>query len=105
MKLRNAVASQEFIVVHVKKYLHDENMRMVYKILGMPVPKLIKDKLAEKGVEFIEHWPAAQNSMPTHETFKSSLGLIEMEGMTLKKDVREQKEKSGPSKTELEFTL
>ena len=35
LKLRDACAAQEFTLTHMKRYLHDQNMRMVYKLMGL----------------------------------------------------------------------
>ena len=51
-------------------------MRMIYKLLGMTIPKELRNKLSEKGVEFSEYFPVKENSIPPHETIKSTLGLI-----------------------------
>ena len=61
LKLRNTVASQEFTFVQIKRFLQEENMRMVYKVLGLQVPKKVKESLKLKGVEFAEHWPVNRN--------------------------------------------
>ena len=39
MKLRNACAAQEFTFTALKRYVAEQNIRMVYKILGMTLPK------------------------------------------------------------------
>ena len=39
VKMRNICAMHEFIIIHLKRYLLQMNFRMVYKLLGMVVPK------------------------------------------------------------------
>ena len=83
-------------------------MRMVYKILGITVPKAIRDKLTNEGVEFTDYWPGEKNQAVPHEVTKSSLGLIEhasISELDLLRNRRKAKEISGPSETELQYLL
>ena len=111
LKLRNAVASQEFTLTHLKKYLQEENMRAVYKLLGLTVPKVIKDKLALRGIDFVEYWPGQTNSLPPPEMIKSNvLGPVENRSMNereieLLRDRRKAKEDAPPNDVELQFLL
>ena len=50
---------------------------MVYKVLGLQVPKKVKETLKLKGVEFAEHWPVNRNLQIPHEVFRSTLGVFE----------------------------
>ena len=78
LKLRNAASQGEFLMINLKKYLGEGNMRMVYKLLGMQVPKFIRTKMTERGLDFIDYWPVQANSAIPHETVKSTLGLTEV---------------------------
>ena len=45
-------------------------MRMVYQLMGMSVPKQIRDKLAKQGADFSEYsdyFPMRQNSKACHK--------------------------------------
>ena len=55
----------------------DQNMRMVYKLMGLTIPKPIREKLAKRGADFSDYFPPQQNSKPCHTVFKGTLGLIE----------------------------
>lgn len=83
-------------------------MRMVYKVLGLNIPKPIRKKLVDQGVEFIEYWPADKN-VSTHETHRSTLGLIDLpnpgDSIPLLSELREQKEERGPNIIEVEYAL
>ena len=83
-------------------------MRMVYKILGITVPKAIRDKLTNEGVEFADYWPGERNQAVPHEVTKSTLGLIEhasISELDLLRTRRKAKEVSGPSEAELQYLL
>ena len=65
LKLRDACAAQEFTLTHMKRYLHDQNMRMVYKLMGLQIPKNIREKLAKGGADFSDYFPVRNNTKPT----------------------------------------
>ena len=53
---------------------------MVYQLMGMSVPKQIRDKLAKQGADFSEYsdyFPMRQNSKACHKVTVGQLGLIE----------------------------
>ena len=77
LKLRNACAAQEFTFSQLKRYLSEQNIRMVYKVLGLTLPKPLRDKFAKGGADFSDYFPTAANLKPTVTIYKSSLGLIE----------------------------
>ena len=77
LKLRNACAAQEFTFIQLKKYLTDQNMRMVYKVMGLAIPKKVKDKLLKGGADFSDYFPQRANTKPCHNVYKGALGLIE----------------------------
>ena len=60
----------------MKRYLQDQNMRMVYKLMGLPIPKPIKEKLAKGGADFSDYFPVRTNTKPTSTVIKGSLGFI-----------------------------
>ena len=61
LKMRNICAMHEFIIIHLKRYLADMNFRMVYKLLGLKVPKKVIEILKRKGADFTDYWPASSN--------------------------------------------
>ena len=81
---------------------------MVYKILGITVPKVIREKLTNEGVEFADYWPGEKNAAVPPEIIKGTLGLIENRPsfeIGLLRDRRKAKDSSGPSETELGYLL
>ena len=50
---------------------------MVYKIMGLPLPKPIREKFAKGGADFSDYFPVAANKKATHTVFKSTLGFVE----------------------------
>ena len=45
IKLQRKIMEQEFIWHRLQKYLSDENIRMVYKMLGIKMPRDLKETL------------------------------------------------------------
>ena len=73
---------------------------MVYKVLGLQVPKKVKETLKLKGVEFAEHWPVNRNLQIPHEVFRSTLGVFEFNAFNeieLLKNRRKTIEDEGPT--------
>lgn len=56
-KMRNTIAAQEYTLIHLRRYLSLHNMRMVYKILGVPLPNQIRQKLSAAGADFSDYFP------------------------------------------------
>lgn len=52
-------------------------MRMVYRVMGMTIPKPVREKLLKGGADFSDYFPQRANSKPCHNVLKGSLGLIE----------------------------
>ena len=77
LKLRNALASQEFVFIHIKKYLGESNYRMVFKLLGVQLPKGMRDKLARNGADLSDFLPQKANNNPPHFVYRGHLGVIE----------------------------
>ena len=50
---------------------------MVYKILGMTIPKPLREKFAKGGADFSDFFPVTANKKATHAVFKSALGFVE----------------------------
>ena len=50
---------------------------MVYKIMGLLMPKPLREKFAQGGADFSDYFPVASNKRATHTVFKSTLGFIE----------------------------
>ena len=73
---------------------------MVYKVLGLQVPKKVKEILKFKGVEFSEHWPVNKNLQIPHEVFRSTLGVFEFNAFNeieLLQNRRKTIEEEGPT--------
>ena len=49
---------------------------MVYKLMGLPIPKPIREKLAKGGADFSDYFPVRNNTKPTNTVMKGSLGFI-----------------------------
>ena len=77
LKLRNAVASQEFTLSQLKRYLAEQNMRMVYKLVGVAVPKPIAEKLKSEGADITDFFPVKNNQKPPPPVYAGVLGLLE----------------------------
>lgn len=75
-KLRNACYSQEFVLMSLRRYLKEQNTRMIYRILGESLPKAIREKLLLQGADFSDMFPKKNNLKPGPTFYKSSLGLI-----------------------------
>ena len=57
--------------------MKEQNIRMVYKILGMTIPKPMREKFAKGGADFSDFFPVNANKKATHAVFKSALGFVE----------------------------
>ena len=53
-------------------------MHMVYRVMGMAIPKNIREKLAKGGADFADYFPQRANNNPCHNVYKGTLGLIEI---------------------------
>ena len=58
----------EFIIIHMKRYLIDQNFRMVYRILGLTVPRKVREVLARKGADFSDYFQVMPNQAVPHKT-------------------------------------
>ena len=51
---------------------------MVYKLMGLNLPKVLREKFAKGGADFSDYFTVAANQEATHSVFKCSLGLVEV---------------------------
>ena len=78
LKLRNAIATQEFTFSQMRRYLNEQNIRMVYKIMGLTIPKPMREKFQKGGADFSDYFPVTSNRKATHTVFKCTLGFVEV---------------------------
>lgn len=77
MKLRNAASGAEFTIVQLKRYLQEQNLRMVYRLMSLPLPKNIRTKLLNDGCDMSDYFPMLPNMRPGPMCVSGLLGLIE----------------------------
>ena len=101
MKLRNCCSSQEFTLLQIKRYLSEQNMRMVYKVMGLVLPKSIRRILTKGGADFSDYFPVESNNNAGPISTKSTLGLIEYTKPATDAQLREDKPPEIPKKNKL----
>ena len=52
-----AAVWEEFTFTQLKRYLNEQNMRMVYRVMGLTIPKAVREKLAKGGADFADYFP------------------------------------------------
>ena len=67
----------EFIIIHMKRYLIDQNFRMVYRILGLTVPRKVREVLSRKGADFSDYFQVMPNQAVPHKTHQGAIGFFE----------------------------
>ena len=84
-------------------------MRMVYKLMGMFIPKPIREKLVKGGADFTDFFPQRANNNACHNIYRGTLGLVEMkppaEDHELVHPDKKKKEDESPFTMELEAAL
>lgn len=51
-------------------------MRMIYRLLGEPLPKVVREKLLVEGADFSDMFPKKSNLKPGPTFYNNSLGLL-----------------------------
>ena len=64
--------------MHVKRYLTQQNMRMVFKVLGLTIPREVREIMMDKGADFSDYFPGLVNSrVPNNYYTKTNLTFVE----------------------------
>ena len=82
---------------------------MVYKVMGMTIPKYVRERLAKGGADFADYFPQRANNKPCHNVYRGTLGLIEdkpaAEDEELVHPDKKKKEDESPFAVELEAAM
>jgi len=61
----------------IRRCLSEKNVRMLYKLLGMAIPKDMQDTMVKSGALFFDHLIRAKPNVYEVKHMHTSLGLLE----------------------------